>query len=78
MSEEFDPRDVHGFETRANHWFEAYTSLREDFNKLLYFYLMVDTGGPDGSDLDYLVVDEAAEVAAHYRSEALEGTTEEP
>jgi hypothetical protein len=46
-------------------WDNASDALKERFalTRLFWFYRMVVTGGPDGSDLDTAVSDEAREAA---------------
>lgn len=36
---------------------------RVTFERLYWFYKMVATGGPDGSDLDFAVMDDARDAA---------------
>lgn len=46
-------------------WENAPDDVKEDFAlvRLFWFYRMVDSGGPDGSDLDNEVTDQAREAA---------------
>jgi len=47
-------------------WDNASDSVKEEFalTRLFWFYRMVQCGGPDGSELDAAVADEAAEAAS--------------
>jgi hypothetical protein len=50
-------------------WANATDEIREQFAlvRLYWYYRMRETGGPDGSELDDLVADEAAEAAEWFR-----------
>jgi hypothetical protein len=46
-------------------WDNAPENIKESFAlvRLFWFFRMIDSGGPDGSELDALVADEAREAA---------------
>lgn len=52
-------------ESQGVTWDNAPEKIKESFAavRLFWFFRMVDSGGPDGSELDALVADEAREAA---------------
>lgn len=66
-----DIQDVHGShvvwgDDVGATWENAPDHVKEQFAmvRLYWFFRMIDSGGPDGSDLDAIVQDEAREAAA--------------
>jgi hypothetical protein len=76
MPDENPRSSVWGDDVGVN-WQNATDAQRERFalTRLYWFFMMVNHGGPDGSELDDLVAEEAKEAADWYwpRLEAMAG-----